>query len=238
MARRSAGSAAGPNHLLQGLPPAERRRLDAGTTQFAMRSGSVLCEPGRRARHVYFPHQGLIALTMPSGIEVASIGQEGMFGLPVLPGRPLSPMRAVVHDAGGAARFEAQAFLVLLERCPALGRSLLRYANGLFCQLAQEVACRSHHPLQARLARLLLAIGDRRESDAFFSTQASLARTLGVLRAAVSGTASELQRLRLIAYRRGAIRILDRHRLSSEACACYDRADPVRRAVLHPEETS
>jgi Mn-dependent DtxR family transcriptional regulator len=60
------------------------------------------------------------------------------------------------------------------------------------------------------------------ESDEFRLTQEFLSNMLGVRREGVNKAARALQRQNLIRYSRGIITILDRPRLESVACPCYE----------------
>ena len=60
------------------------------------------------------------------------------------------------------------------------------------------------------------------ESDTIKLTQEFLSHMLGVQRTAVNLNAIALQRLGLIDYARGTIKILDRPGLKKRACECYE----------------
>ena len=96
-----------------------------------------------------------------------------------------------------------------------------RYLYVLTAQVAQTAACGRFHQLEARLARWLLMTHDRAQGDVFWLTHVYLAYMLGVRRAGVSAAARRLQNQKLIAYSRGMVRVLDRKRLETLSCPCY-----------------
>jgi CRP-like cAMP-binding protein len=213
------------NRLLAALPRKEYLRLLASCKEVELTFADILCEPGDRIRHVYFPAEGFVSLAAPvnghGSMEVGLIGNEGMLGIPLILGIDVSPLRALVRGSGAALRVDARSFRRELGQSPALQRGLNRYLYALMAQFAQTVACTRFHVLDARLARWLLMTQDRAHSDVFHLTHEFLADMLGVRRVGVTKAAGVLQRSKLIAYRRGHITILDRRGLESVSCECY-----------------
>lgn len=213
------------NMLIAALDGKTCQRLQAALEPVSLVLGEVLYEPGEPIRHVYFPGDGLISLlAVGEGnlvLEVALVGREGFFGIPLVLGSRISSVRALVQGAGTAMRMSAARFLRELKSNPALQRELNRYANTLMAQIAQNAACNRFHVVEARLARWLLMTFDRLQKKEFCMTQEFLASMLGVRRVGVSAAASALRHRKLIEYRRGSITILDRKGLAGAACKCY-----------------
>ena len=213
------------NHLLAALPNKDRQRLLKHCRRVKLTFAEVLCEPGARMQHVYFPNGGLISLLTPvqghANVEVGMVGREGIAGIPLFLGATTSPVRWLVQGAGDAMRMQAGAFKNLTARSATLRRALNRYLHTFIVQVAQTAACNSRHELGPRLARWLLMTHDRMQSDRFALTQEFLAHMLNVQRAGVTKAAGLLQRKKLIHYRRGHITILDRHGLERASCGCY-----------------
>jgi CRP-like cAMP-binding protein len=84
-----------------------------------------------------------------------------------------------------------------------------RYLQALFTQVAQTASCNRMHPIVKRLARWLLLMQDRVESDVLQLTHEFIATMLGARRAGVTIAAGKLQAAGIITYRRGKVTILD-----------------------------
>ena len=214
-----------PNRLLAALPAKEYERLLEGFEPVNLTSGEVLYEPGEQMRHVYFPSDCVVSLlTVVEGdraLEVGLVGREGMVGSRLALGITTASVRALVQGAGAAVRIKSARFLREFHQSPALQRALLHFTDTLMNQVTQTAACNRFHLVEARLARWLLMTRERSPSSEFHLTQEFLADMLGVRRAGVTVAASELQRRKLIRYRRGNITILDQQGLEAASCPCY-----------------
>ena len=222
---RPAIRAPATNRLLAALPDKTSAQMLANCESVDLVFADVLCLPGDRIHHVYFPTESFISLVAPvdgyAGLEVGMVGSEGVFGVSLMLGVDVSPLHALVQGAGQALRMNATRFRRQLASSPALRQGLNRYIYVLISQLAQTAACTRFHVVEARLARWLSMTRDRAGSDEFYLTQEFLSHMLGVRRVGVTKAASSLQKHKLISYSRGVISILDRNGLEAAACGCY-----------------
>jgi CRP-like cAMP-binding protein len=218
------------NDLLSALPAkALQALLKNGTLEpVELALGEVLHEPGARIDHVYFPDQCVISLLAAAdgrmSLEVGLVGSEGMAGIAVAMGSAVSPVRSLVQRDGRAMRLGASDFRSLLDDSPALKLAVSHYAHGLLVQATQAAFCSHYHLLESRLARSLLIMRDRVQSNALHLTHEFLAHALGVRRVGITKAATSLQQKGLISYSRGDIRILDVAGLQGAACSCYEAA--------------
>lgn len=213
------------NRLLAALPERDRKHLLARCEPVELVFADVLCMPGDRMRHAFFPTASFISLMVRSddhaGLEVALVGDEGMLGVSLLLGQAMAPLRAQVQGAGTAWRIEAAGLRDELAHSGALQQRLSLYAGVRLTQTAQLVACMHFHQIEARLARWLLTTRDRAHADDFSITHEFLATILGVRRAGVSRAAGALQRRKLIRYSRGRVSVLNARGLEEASCSCY-----------------
>jgi CRP-like cAMP-binding protein len=213
------------NHLLAALDEREARQLAPSLELVSLPRGEVIARAGQRFEHAYFPFSGMISVValLPEGLgaEVATVGNEGMMGLPILFGSGVSPFHVMAQLDGEAVRIPATGLEVALVGGSRLSELLRTYSQAFFVQTAQNAACNTLHPIARRGARWLLATQDRAEGDSFHLTQEFLAFMLGVARQSVGIAVGDLQDRGLIEYSRGNVHILDRPALEAASCECY-----------------
>lgn len=213
------------NLLLRALPSAAYAALVPHLEPVEMPTHTVLWHPDTTIHAVYFPRTVVCSILTPlsdeAPVESATVGFEGMIGVPVVLGARSTHSKAIAQVAGSAARVDAARFHAWLWQADGASALFLRYAQALLEQTAQSVACNRKHAMEERCARWLLATRDRVGGDAFALTHEFLAAMLGVRRASVTVAAGMLQEAGLITYRRGNIIILNVERLEEASCECF-----------------
>jgi CRP-like cAMP-binding protein len=220
------GAVAAPpeNRILRAVPVEERSHLDGLLYPVALPARTVLFEPGQVIRAVHFPLDGVISLVTPmckgDTVEVATIGNEGVVGVPLVAGGSLA-VRAISQVGGLALRMDADAFMAELDQLPGFRLLMRRYTQALFGQISQAAACNRLHSNEERLSRWLLMSHDRVAKDTFAISYDFLGQMLGASRATLTLSAGQLQAAGLIRYQRGRLTIVDRKGLETVSCDCY-----------------
>jgi CRP-like cAMP-binding protein len=213
------------NKILLAMTGAEFQVIRPHLEYVALPSHLALHEPHRKYVFVYFPNEGLISLVvaMMDGktVEAGIVGREGVAGLPVIVGLSRAPFREVMQIGGAGFRVRIRDLKNTLDSTPDLQRILARYTMMLGLHVAQTAACNRLHDVNRRLARWLLMAHDRVDSGTLRITHDFLATMLGTDRPSVSIAAGLLQRMNIIKYSRGAVKILNRSALEDQACECY-----------------
>lgn len=225
------------NRLLGFLPISDYRRLILKCESVEKMPNDVLNNAGDKILHVYFPTQCIISLMkhidVDKDLEVGMIGNEGMLGSTLLLGVDTLPFTAVIQQAGITLRMPTETFAYELEQSVVFQKLIKRYTKVLFSQLVQNAACTRFHIVESRLARLLLMIRDRSQSQCFHITQETLAQKLGVRRVGVTKAACTLQHKMLISYSRGDIVIQDNAGLEALSCSCYQTDNETYSRIFH-----
>jgi CRP-like cAMP-binding protein len=213
------------NRLLAALPREVYERLRPHLETVSLSPEEVIYEPDGPIRHVYFPAGCIVSLVAIMGdgsmFELATVGREGMIGLPLVLETETAPFRSFTQVPGEALRLDADVFQDTIGRSGPLVSLLHRYAQVLFNQVAWSAACSRAHSIEQRCARWLLMTHDRVDSDRFLLTQEFLGQMLGVHRPRVNRAATALQKAGVIRYVRGRITVVDREGLEAAACECY-----------------
>ncbi|HYX15174.1 MAG TPA: Crp/Fnr family transcriptional regulator [Nostoc sp.] len=213
------------NYLLAVLPAVDYERLVPHLKLVPLPLRKVLYEPGEPITKVYFPNKAVVSIitTMEDGstVEVGLVSNEGMVGMPIILGDDTTTTTAFVQIAGVGMQMDADILRSEFNRGGAIQSLLLRYVQGMYTQIAQGVACNRLHKLETRLARWLLTVSDRLESEEFPLTQEFISQMLGVRRPGVTEAANILSEAGIISYHRGQINILNREALEKISCECY-----------------
>jgi len=213
------------NRVLKKVPPSRLRRLRKHLKEVTLARRDSLHKPNTPFRYVYFPETAMVSLltVLMDGTEteVASIGREGIVGLPAFLGAKKCMRGSSCQMPGTAFRLPASVLLKETRHGGPLSDALHSYALALFAQLAQLATCNRRHTIEQRCCCWLLMTHDRVEGDEFYVTHEFLSQMLSARRSGVTVIAGTLQRAGLISYRRGQIKILDRKGLEKTACECY-----------------
>lgn len=213
------------NHLLAALPASELQRWVHQLELVDMPMGQVLYESGRNLNHVHFPTSAIVSLQNLTAdgacAEVATVGNDGVVGVPLLMGGSSTNGRAVVQSPGQGYRLKGHVMQEEFNRGGELMQLLLHYTQALLTQMAQTATCNRHHSVDQQVCRLILLSLDRVRGNDLQTTQELLAGRLGVRRESVTSAALALQKAGLIRYARGHIEVLDRAGLEDRACECY-----------------
>jgi CRP-like cAMP-binding protein len=213
------------NHLLAALSPEVQTRLFPYLELVPLPLRALLYESRRPMRHVYFPTDAIVSLQhmMENGASTALsvVGNEGLLGITLFLGGESTPSRSVVQSAGHAYRLPRPRVKEEFNRHGQLLLLMLRYTQALITQVSQTAVCNRHHSIDQQLCRWLLLSIDRLSHNNLTMTQEFISNMLGVRREGVTEAAVKLQRLEVISYSRGLIKVLDRRHLEAHACECY-----------------
>jgi CRP-like cAMP-binding protein len=215
------------NRLLGVLPPVDLDRLAGALEVQRVEVKDLVFERGQHIDRVVFPRNAIISIltTMDdgSGVEVATVGNEGMVGVPLILGSRSMPVRELsqAQVPGEVVVMDADKFRDEIDAGGPLQEITQRYVQVFFGQLSQQVACNGLHSIAERCSRWLLMTHDRVGSDEFPVTQEFLSQMLGVRRASVTVVVGVLQQAGLIRYHRGRLTVLDREGLEASSCECY-----------------
>lgn len=213
------------NRLISALPARERGLFLEQSELVEIKLHNVLIEPGEAPAYAYFPVDSFVSVVLPvedaPNVQVALVGNEGMFGTGLVLDVATSAFISVVQRAGRAYRIDRDALQQRLDSDAPLRRVLHRYVAVRQSHLAQQAVCINQHSVKQRLARWLLMIRDRAHSRELFVTHQVLAMMLGVRRESVTRAANSFEQRGLISYSPGYVMLLDEAALQRVTCRCY-----------------
>ncbi len=223
------------NHLLAAIPQKSRKHLLSNSCEVSLSATSILHESMSRPSHAFFLTSGLASLlavtTAGLAAEVGVVGREGVIGSLHLIGPADAPTHCRMQLEGAALRVPFNHFQQAFDEDEKFHDRILEYVQVQTHSLSQMAGCHRTHEALQRLTRWLLTAQDLTESSTIDITQEVLSELLGTKRVTIAAAAGKLQREKLIEYRRGHIRILDRKKMEALACDCYSTIRDFRRGL-------
>jgi CRP-like cAMP-binding protein len=213
------------NTLLGSLPADVHQRLLPHFSLVELTANQQLGTAHGGPARAVFPLNGVISLVqeLPDGDsgQVAVVGREGLFGLPLIMGADAMPTRGVVQCAGYGLALAREPLVAEFERGGSFMRQVLRYTQALITQISLLVLCNRHHAIEQQLCRVILMSLDRVNGHEVPLTQEFVARLLGVRREGVTEASGRLREAGVVACRRGVFAVHDRKGLEARVCGCY-----------------
>lgn len=227
------------NLLIRSLSSSDRALIEPYLVVNPVFSGQTLMRSGEPVRSILFPESVTITLSpaqfLAPGVAIGVVGQEGALGWSALLGSRYAPFDATVLPGGGAARtIPLDRFLAACAASLTLTATMLRFAQAMADQLASSATCGLIDPVPRRLARWLLMLHDRSDSDELTLTHDMLAEHLGTRRASVTDSLHLLEGEHVVRCVRGRIVIRDRDALEAAAGASYGAAETKYRSLIGP----
>jgi CRP-like cAMP-binding protein len=219
------GDRAQRNSILRRLVENHGDRRLAGFSITSLAARRTLWRQDASIPNIYFPLTGVISIIVSTSageiMEMATVGNEGVVGVPISLGVNRAIGRALVQFPGEAIVTSAARFRDLATSDPAVALIINRYTYFFARLLVQTGLCYRFHSADERCARWLLGVHDRTGTDKFAFTQDFLALMMGTRRPKANLALATLRSAGAIDYGYRRMAILDRGALESFSCPCY-----------------
>src|SRR5258706_3190599 len=143
------------NYILASIPAKTMRLFERNLEEVDLELRHVLYDAGKPVKYVWFLTEGVASLvaSMQEGgqIELATIGSEGVVGLPIILGADRIMSNAFMQVPGRGFRMKANVFRRALKDSK-LRELMLRYTLALISQISQSAACNRLHSVDVRCA--------------------------------------------------------------------------------------
>jgi CRP-like cAMP-binding protein len=212
--------------LLAVLPPDERERVAKYCETVLLKGRMTLCDPDGPLQYAWFPHSGvlssLVHVENGEAVEVGLVGREGMAGLALALDSTANPFHTIVQVPGSATRICRESFHeLMLDPGRPFCTALLKYANLYLTTVAQTAACNRLHRIEQRLARWLLDMHERADTNRLPVTHELLGLMVGAYRPSVTNALAAFEERGVLACGRGQIEIRDLEALREQSCECH-----------------
>jgi CRP-like cAMP-binding protein len=222
------------NRLLDALSANSLKTLLTHAREVALPVRTRLYWPGEMPAYGYFLTSGIASvvagLNDGGTAEVAVIGNEGLVGALHIIGPIPAMTECFMQVAGSGYRIALPTLRTLFNEHDEIRGRILEFVQSQNLAVSQVAACNKFHEAEPRLARWLLMISDRVDSDTIYITQEFIAQMIGTRRTTVNGVLSAMQRKGLLTHERGKIILPARKSLEKAACDCYPL---IRKSLFH-----
>ncbi len=214
------------NGFLASIPASVRTNLLRHAVKLELSCKTVLHEPYEQPQYAYFPLTGVCSVVTRTksghAVETAMLGDESCTGATYLMGHADVPSQYVQQVTGISLRIPYADLHAAFRGSEAVRDRVMELVQVWSLSMGQLVACQRLHHAEQRLARWLLAIRQRSNSDLFDLSHEFLAEMLGCGRPKVTLLLLEFREQGLVdSARNGHIAIRDPAGLESVACECH-----------------
>jgi CRP-like cAMP-binding protein len=213
------------NLLLAALPEQEFESLWKHLKFVTLPRRHQVESPGRKAEYVYFMESGIASIVASPRraieVQVGMIGREGVTGFASQYGNDRIPYSTFIQLDATAQQIRADALCNILENCGKTRSVFLAFSQAMLVQTVETAVANALGTIPERLARWLLMVRDRADSDAIPTTHEFLAVLLGCRRPGVTVTLQALEEKGFVVCGRGVITICSREGLEALAGLFY-----------------
>ncbi|EJT00971.1 helix-turn-helix domain-containing protein [Rhizobium sp. CCGE 510] len=213
------------NMILSALSPRENDVIRPHLERVRLVQGEILEQQFKEISAVSFIETGIISLVAMSlegsQVEAGLIGREGVTGTGLLQGDWRTPYNLMVQIEGTAQRIDVDSFLRVTHKAPQLRALSSSFARSLGTQIGYTALANGRYSIEQRLARWLLMLNDRVDSQVLNLTHQYMSFMLGVRRSGVTSALHVLEGEKLIRSIRGKVIVVDRDGLILKAHGSY-----------------
>jgi len=217
------------NRLLSSLSPEDQRLIIPNMDKIQLGLKHILEKAHEPIEVVYFLESGLgsvVAKRMGgSTVEVGLFGRDGMTGSSLAQGDTESPFDCFTQMNGSAMCIAAGDLVDAMATSETLKNLMVQYARALSIQTSYTALANGQNTIEGRLARWILMVHDRVDTDRFAVTHEFLSIMLGVHRPGVTLALQLLESRQCIRSQRGEVLVRDRSALIALTKGTYGPAE-------------
>ena len=187
----------------------------------------VLIRADETPEFIYFPGDNAVISVVRATedgwlVEAGVVGNEGAVHIQTILTAPApTGGQALTQIEGHFWRAEGRLVRDLFQNDTPFRQRVLAFTTTFLGQVTQNLVCNRLHQIEQRLAKWLLIVRDRIDTDELHLTHEFLSHMLGIHRPGVSIAVTALEMDGMIHHGRNRITIADRAALTARSCECY-----------------